>query len=420
MTSETILAFSPERWNGVACRTQQILTRLSARWPVFFVEAPVESHEAAARWQFSAPLAQGQVCQPYIPGFSTYTPEEQTALLRSMLRWLLRTKKLQHPIGWMATPMAEPLLDELTPTLVVYDCIDDLTRQPLTSPEWARREARLMQCADVVFTTGPSLHQSKTGQHHNLHCLPGYADVQHFRQARQSQLLFGNGKFLPVGGEPPDQTCLPHPRLGYYGPLDHRIDFDLLDMLARVRSEWQIVLIGPLEGRRLCQLPRRPNLHYLGPRPHTQLPQYVAGWDLLLLPVAVNAATRYLNPTKLLEYMAAERMIVSTQIPDVVEPYGDIVHVSHSPNSFIVACDQALNASDEQRRQRIRLMRDVLAGASWTTIARTVQHHLQDALNDRQRTRRMMPVSAVQAAAQAERLFSPAVRERTRWPVAAG
>ncbi|MGQ0603629.1 MAG: glycosyltransferase [Anaerolineales bacterium] len=416
MSSETILAFSSERWNGVAHRAQQILTRLSARWPVFFVEAPVESHEDAPRWQFSSPLQQVQVCQPYIPHFTSYNSEEQTAMLQSMLKWLVRAREIHHPVAWLATPFAEPLLDELDPCLVVYDCIDDLTSQPLSSAGWAEREGRLMQRADLMFTTGPSLQTSKIGLHHNVHCLPSYADVPHFRQAREAQLLFDDGKFVPVGGEPVDQARLPHPRLGYYGPLDHRLDLDLLDMLARVRGEWQIVLIGALEGRKLCQLPRRPNLHYLGLRPYPQLPHYVAGWDALLLPLAVNAATRCLNPSKLLEYMAAERMIVSTQIADVVEPYGDIVYVSHSPNSFVVACDQALSASDEQRHQRVRLMRDVLAGASWNSIARTVQHHLLNALGDRQRTRRVMPVSNTQAT----RLFSPQLAEQASWSVAAG
>lgn len=189
--------------------------------------------------------------------------------------------------------------------------------------------------------------------------------MAHFRQAHQSHMLVDDHAVFFGCQEPADQAGLLRPRLGYHGPLDKRVDFELLDFVARTRREWQLVLIGPVVGLKPTSLPRHDNLHYLGPRPYAQLPGYISGWDVALMPFAINEATRCLNPTNVLEYMAAERMSVSTRITDVAEPYCGIVYSGHSPNTFILACERALRATPDEHADRIRAMREVLLHTSW-------------------------------------------------------
>jgi UDP-galactopyranose mutase len=184
--------------------------------------------------------------------------------------------------------------------------------------------------------------------------------------------------------EPADQAGLPHPRLGFYGVIDERMDLGLLEALALRHPEWQIVLVGPVVKIDPAKLPRRPNLHYLGQRTYAELPAYLAGWDVCLLPFALNDSTRFISPTKTLEYMAAERMIVSTPITDVAEPYDEIVYLGRDAEGFIAACEQALAASPEARAARVEKMRGVLQRTSWTMTARAMEFLIDEAIEKRQ------------------------------------
>jgi UDP-galactopyranose mutase len=139
------------------------------------------------------------------------------------------------------------------------------------------------------------------------------------------------------------------------------------------------MMVGPVVKIDLATLPQAPNLHYLGQRSYEALPAYLAGWDVCLLPFARNAATRFISPTKTLEYMAAERPIVSTPIADVQEPYGDIVYLGETPEAFVEACERALTSSQEDRMQRSEKMRAVLQQTSWDATVVAMQSLIQEA-----------------------------------------
>jgi UDP-galactopyranose mutase len=112
-------------------------------------------------------------------------------------------------------------------------------------------------------------------------------------------------------------------------------------------------------------LPRHPNVHYLGSRPYAELPAYLAGWDVCLLPFALNAATRWASPAQTLEYMAAGRPIVSTPIADVAEPYRTVVHLGADPAAFTAACERALRQTEAERERRQAGADAVLSHTSW-------------------------------------------------------
>ena len=314
-----IVVFSHLRWDFVFQRPQQILSRLAARRRILYVEEPVDGRDQPDGWELTRPSTNVMVARPRLADLAQRTPEDVAATSATLLRRLLRAEEMIYPVAWLYTPMAMPLLDAVNPALVVYDCMDQLSLFLGAPPELCRLEAALLERADLVFTGGVSLYEAKRERHPRVFCFPSSVDVRHFAQARPGARAVR---------EPAEQAALPRPRLGFFGVIDERLDLEVLDAMARSHPEWQIVMVGPTVKIDPATLPKRPNIHYLGQRPYEQLPAYLSGWDVCLLPFARNDATRFISPTKTLEYMAAERPIVSTPIQDVVNTYGDIVYLA--------------------------------------------------------------------------------------------
>ena len=194
----------------------------------------------------------------------------------------------------------------LDPLLVVYDCMDELSA--LDSAK--RREAELLRLADVVFTSRHGLDEAKRRFRHNVHSLPDRVDLEHFRNARREI------------AEPVDQARIGRPRLGFSGVIDEHLDLELLAAISEARADWQIVMIGPVVEIAPSELPRRPNIHYLGDRIYKDLPAYFSGWDVAVAPFSRGESTRMIAPVETLEYLAAGVLMVSTSIRDVELVYG--------------------------------------------------------------------------------------------------
>jgi UDP-galactopyranose mutase len=358
----TIVAFSHLRWNFVYQRPQHLLSRLAAKRPVFFIEEPELDSDGPPRWERSTPQPNVTVLRPRTPIAAPGFHAEQLSALEPLVAELAAELGDETVVAWLYTPMALPLTEALGPDAIVYDCMDELSMFLGAPSELLSQEEALLEYADVMFTGGPSLYRAKQSRRPNVHCFSSSVDAAHFRQARPDR--------RSRGLEALDQREIPHPRLGFYGVIDERLDLPLIDALAAARPDWQIVLVGPVVKIDPASLPRRPNIHYFGQRTYEELPAYLAGWDVCLLPFARNDATRFISPTKTLEYMAAEIPIVSTPITDVAEPYGHIVYLGATPEEFVAACDAALGSAPTERERRAGLMRRVLAGTSWdVTVA---------------------------------------------------
>jgi UDP-galactopyranose mutase len=368
-----MLVFSHLRWNSVYQRPQHLLTRLaSAFGPVLFVEEPVHTNAIAPFWERTRVADGVEVLCPHTRSPEFGFSDAQCPDLMALLDDLAESEAgLNDPILWIYTPMALPFARRFRPALTVYDCMDELSAFAFAPPQLVAREADLMEAADLVFTGGPSLYRAKKGRHANVHCFPSSVDAAHFGRARKRGALT----------EPADQMGLPHPRLGFFGVLDERMDLHFLSALAAARPDWFIVMVGPVAKIDWASLPQAENLHYLGPRGYGDLPAYLSGWDVCLMPFAQNEATRFISPTKTLEYMAAERPIVSTPIADVAEPYGDIVYLADRPQTFVAACERALREADgPEGRRRAGLMRRVLSATSWDATAESMSRLMQDVL----------------------------------------
>ena len=327
-----LICLSHLRWDFVYQRPQHLMSRFARDRRVFFFEEPIFG-DGAPRLDVSERPKGPIVAVPRLPGGQS--PEWVEAAQRDLLLELAERYGIESPVLWLYTPMALPFIEGLEPSVVVYDCMDELSLFRGAPPALVERERRLLELADLVFTGGQSLYEFKREQHPRVYPFPSSIDAAHFGQARQPQ------------AEPEDQAGIARPRLGYFGVIDERIDYDLLAALAANRPDWQIVLLGPVVKIDPATLPRRANIHYLGMKPYEELPRYLAGWDVALMPFARNEATRFISPTKTPEYLAGGRPVVSTPIRDVVRPYGEsgLVEIAERPEEVVAAVERALDAS---------------------------------------------------------------------------
>jgi UDP-galactopyranose mutase len=330
-----VLCLSHLRWNFVYQRPQHLLTRFAASHRVFYFEEPLPSEDGNLSLDRYVTPDGVTVLTPRLPVAlgSTQAQEMQRQLVDS---WR-QAEGEQDLTLWYYTPMSLAFTDHLPCILLVYDCMDELSAFKNSPAEMVQWERRLLARADVVFTGGYSLYKVKRGMHPNVHAFPSSVDIAHFAQARGP---------LP---EPADQQIIPTPRIGFYGVIDERFDAPLLEQLARARPQWHFVLIGPVVKVDPASLPSHSNIHYLGPKAYADLPAYLCGWDVAMMPFALNEATRYISPTKTPEYLAAGRPVVSTPIPDVVRAYGSsqVVRIAHDVETFAAAIQACLDdASD--------------------------------------------------------------------------
>lgn len=312
------------------------------------------------------PSTQVQVCTPVLPhGLPAAALIRQ---LRDLLDAFLLEKGAVDFVSWYYTPMAREFSNHLQPALTVYDCMDELSAFADAPSAMSRNEHELFEAAALVFTGGASLFESKRKQHACVYLYPSSVDVSHFTAARSEQ------------PDPADQRLVPHPRIGYAGVIDERMDLNLLRDIALLRPEWQLVLLGPVVKVDPGSLPQAPNIHYLGMKSYTDLPAYFSHWEIGMLPFARNQSTRYISPTKTPEYLAAGLKVISTPIQDVVKPYGDLglVGIAHSSEEFVATAQDFLQKpQSESHLQRVDAY---LALGSWDKTFSAMSYHMSAAI----------------------------------------
>ncbi|MBD2778441.1 UDP-galactopyranose mutase [Iningainema tapete] len=369
-----IVCLSHLRWNFVYQRPQHLLVRCAQGRRVFFIEEPIFSNEPLGRLEVSLDQSGVMVVVPHLP--QGLSEEALNADLKLLIDGLFAEHNICKYIFWYYTPMAIAFTRHLQPLAVVYDCMDELSAFKGAPPALKNNEAELFKRADLVFTGGQSLYESKVNQHLNVYPFPSSVDVAHFAQARNSQEK-----------EPADQANIPHPRLGFFGVIDERMDIELLAGIADARPDWHLVMIGPVVKIDPAALPQRENIYYLGGKDYKDLPQYLAGWDLAMLPFARNDATRFISPTKTPEYLAAAKPVVSTSIRDVVRPYGEskLVRIADTVSEFVAAAEQAMQ-EDTPASGWLSQVDAFLAQNSWDRTWGSMMQLIDSAIADRQNT----------------------------------
>ena len=361
--SETLICFSHLRWDFVFQRPQHLMTRFAASRRVIYWEEPVAAPlEQSASLDLKVCAKSGVIiATPRLP--DTLQGADRAKALSRLLDDMVAADRIVRPIRWYYTPMMLGFSRHIEAAAVVYDCMDELSNFKFAPPELRDLERELMAEADVVFTGGFSLYEAKQHQHANIHPFPSSVDRPHFAAARDRA----------PDQDPEDQAALPRPRLGFYGVVDERMDLQLLAHVADARPDWTLCIVGPVVKIDPADLPNRPNIRYLGGKAYADLPAYLAGWDVALMPFAINDSTKFISPTKTPEYLAGGRPVVSTPITDVIRHYGDLegVKVASTPDEFVRCCEAALALAADPRGAWLEEVDRALSDLSWSqTFAR--------------------------------------------------
>ena len=352
-----MLCFAHLRWSFVYQRPQHVMARIAQRRPIVYFEEPeFGAGPPSLRTRQEANVT---IATPQLPaGISAEDAVcEQSRLLDS----LLSLGERRDPILWYYTPMALAFSRHVR-GVRVYDCMDELSAFHNAPPELPALERELLAVSAVVFTGGRSLYYAKRRLHSNVHCYPSAVDERHFAPAGRP--------------EPEELRGIPHPRLGFYGVIDERFDAVFVAELARELQDWHLIFVGPTAKIDPAMLPFAQNIHYLGMRAYGELPALLEHWDAALLPFALNDATRFISPTKTLEYLAARTPVISTAIADVADAYGaGIVTIAASPAQAAAHARRILHSPPSQAWHRE--VGRILQRSSWDATVRDMERDLE-------------------------------------------
>jgi hypothetical protein len=362
---KNLLCFSHLRWDFVYQRPQHLLSRYSKKINVYFFEEPVFDTQEKAYLSIEKRENNLYVLKPHLQ--SNLTEEDIHLSLGRILENFLQNFELETFIFWYYTPLALKFSDKYKPKIIIYDCMDELSAFKFAPKEIIAYEKKLISKADLVFTGGHSLYEAKKQYHANIFPFPSSIEKKHFRKARQVT-------------EAVDQQFINGPKIGFFGVIDERFDTELIRNIATKRPEWQLIIIGPVLKIATETLPNNNNIHYLGQKSYNELPNYLAGWDVALIPFLLNESTRFISPTKTPEYLAANIPVVSTAIRDVVKPYGikKLVHICTDADQFIYAIEKEL--SEQSKQEWLKKVENYLKLISWDKTFNAMQNKVKTTL----------------------------------------
>ncbi|MCU1570072.1 MAG: hypothetical protein JWR33_813 [Naasia sp.] len=391
-----LVVLSHLRWVFVWQRPQHLVSRFAAEDEVgriWFVEEPItedvdspvmrsEERDGVTRVWLAIPALEDR---PGLFGFAAAGAERYPELLAE---FLAEQGSTPAPIVLLYTPMAYDMACALHPRLTCYDVMDDLASFKFAPAGLRLRQGELLRSADVVFAGGRTLHRSISGQREGeSHLFPSGVDPRHYAPSRALRSERTEGQRVA----------------GYVGVVDERLDLELLSGLAHELPDWTIRVVGPVLKIEVADLPTEPNIEYPGMALYEDLPGVMAGFDVALMPFALNEATRSISPTKTLEYLAAGLPVVSTRVADVVSDYSGVVHFADDAHGFAGACRIVVEDAVEDRDGRARLEER----HSWDAIADKMWRIVEDALADRSAARPLTPPRLLRArASESEHLAS--------------
>jgi glycosyltransferase involved in cell wall biosynthesis len=368
-TTMDLICFCHLRWNFVYQRPQHLMSRFAKQQRVFLIEEPWFDAQQTNYLQLDRKDEKLTIVIPHLQ--QGLSEEEIVSQQVKLLKDLFEEESITNYFFWYYSPMPIAIGNAFDPQFIMYDCMDELSLFKDAPPVLREREKELFEKAALVFTGGHNLYQAKKNSHHNIHPFPSSIDKAHFAQARQ------------ITADPEDQANIPHPRFGFYGVIDERFDIELIKQVTERKPEWQFVIIGPVVKIDPALLPRLDNIHYIGSRGYDDLPKYLAGWDVAIIPFVLNDSTKYISPTKTPEYLAAAKPVISTSIVDVVTPYAvnDLVQIADSADDFIKAAEFELTRKDQN--EWLQKVDDFLADNSWDNTWSKMQQLINNLQNQK-------------------------------------
>lgn len=347
-----LLVFSHLRWDFVFQRPQHLMTRYAKHRKVYYIEEPVFGVSDFPTVHIRETASNVQIVVPHLP--AGIKSEEVEGTLKELVDELIFSENLHDYTIWYYTPMALPFTRHLNPNSIIFDCMDELSLFKGAPQSLIDLETELLQKANLVLTGGESLFQAKKHRHNNIHAFPSSIEFDHFAKARSNVV------------DPEDQAHIPHPRIGFYGVVDERFNIDLLKNMAALKPDYHFIVLGPVVKIDPAHLPQASNIHYLGRKEYSELPDYLSTWDCAMMPFALNESTRFISPTKTPEFLAAGKPVVSTSITDVISPYKNkaLVHIADEAEEFVSCIELAMKEKLEDS-QWSNKVDSFLKGNSW-------------------------------------------------------
>ncbi|MEO6288658.1 MAG: glycosyltransferase [Ginsengibacter sp.] len=333
---------------------------------MFFIEEPVFQDSGEPFMEINKDGESLWVITPHL--IDGYDLDENIFQQKILISSFYSEYNIKNYTHWYYTPMALTISNHLQPEMIIYDCMDELSNFKFAPPELRQKEKELFRIADLVFTGGHNLYEAKKNAHNNIYPFPSSIDKEHFEQARTIQ------------SNPADQASLPGPIFGFYGVIDERFDIDLIKEVAARKPEWNFVVVGPVIKIDPETLPRPQNIHYLGPKKYEELPNYLSGWDIAMIPFLLNDSTKYISPTKTPEYLAAGVPVISSSIVDVVKPYGinNLVHIANDADTFISMAEKELAVAGKENW--LNRVDSFLKENSWDQTWHQMMQHINTTL----------------------------------------
>lgn len=369
-----IIAFCHLQWDWVWQRPQQFLSRLAKKRKVLFVETHrSDIVQSFAKIKEYEKTFQVTVMEIHLPknrwDDGDYIDYERRRVLQEYLE-MECMKCFSGAVLWFNDPMAATAYaGHMGESLIVYDCMDELTQFRGAPPQLAEREKNLTCQADLIFCGGRKMRDKRISINANTHFYGTGVDCNHFGTALLDD--------TPIDEE---IAAMPRPVLGYFGVIDERIDYELIEALSDATPQGSVAMVGPFAKIDQNELPRRKNLYWLGPRPYERLPAITKGLSVCLMPFALNASTEYINPTKALEYLAAGRPVVSTALDEVQMNCADVVRIGRNKREFVeIALQEAVCPSSD----RIAAGLSLAARNGWDVIADSLSDHIESALKSK-------------------------------------
>ena len=377
-----------DAWGPHPVSMQHIVVRLARAHPLLYVNTfglrrpRLTAYDARLAWQkirdWSSPKTGARAggiynvhyCSPFLLPFNNIGSVRRwnRRMVVRAVRRELKEHDIDSPVLMVSYPSGAEAVGGLNERLLIYYIMDQYAELPGVDREYvADLEKILLARADLVFVTSRELQREKNGEKAPAVLLPHGVDFEHFHSAVN-----------PQGPAPKELSRLPRPLLGFFGLVAPWVDADLLDHVARAFPQASVVLIGPAWFDR-PMASARSNVHWLGPRTYAELPRYAAHFDVGLIPFRRDRLTSYVNPLKLLEYLALGLPVVSTPLPDLASFKG-LVHEAETADDFTDLIGVALaEGTPEHRKERFARA----SKESWDARVSTLLQHIKSALRAR-------------------------------------
>jgi len=344
-----MLCFSHVFWDPAAWqRNHHVMSKFSGKFPVVYC-TPVSILDIARNSGKEIHAGIQKISENLTTVFPLVIPgENRIKLIRKLDTWILKSmmnKALQdmgaagkRRVLWFYYPRWVYMAGRLKESLVIYDIQDEYLTQFNAPFDIESLEENLLDLSDIIFTGTKSLKRKKGKGRTNVKFVPCGVDFNHFHAVTEEA--------VSLAGE---MQSIRKPVLGYVGWIGERVDMDLIYYLAEQRPDWSFVMVGPVD----IEITRRlQNIHFLGKKKYEDLPSYIKGFDICLIPFKMDAVTMDLNPTKLLEYMAAKKPVISVGLYDVKELYTDMVEIADTKEAFLSLTDKTLRERDTKKIEK--------------------------------------------------------------------